>query len=465
MRNSYGLGAFFLAAKTMTEEMGKTVSLLGCEIDPGALQVARCNGLSEADLANVEIRDFVLTPPNGRFQAIVANPPYIRHHRLSPDTKTQLKTLAAKMIGRPLDGRAGYHIYFLLRALELLCADGRLAFIMPADTCEGVFAPDLWRWIGSNYRIEAVVTFSPDASPFPDVDTNPIIFMIRNTKPEQHLHWAKCVTAGSEAAEKWISSGFQQCEQGDLSVCSRHLSEALVSGLSRSPRSVERDGPLLGDFARVMRGIATGANDFFFMTRSRASSLGIPREFLIPAVGRTRDVNGGEITDSTIAELERRGRPTMLLCVNGCALDDLPASVRSYIEHGKAAGLDKKPLISTRRPWYKMESRDVPPILFAYLGRRDARFVRNTAGVVPLTGFLCVYPLRNTAGYVEKLWKVLSHPDTVANLSLVGKSYGSGAIKVEPRALERLPLPKEAVVEAGIEEEASSAQLTLTSLR
>jgi hypothetical protein len=67
-----------------------------------------------------------------------------------------------------------------------------------------------------------------------------------------------------------------------------------------------------------------------------------------------------------------------------------------------------------------MERRIPPPFLFAYLGRRTARFVRNVAGVVPLTGFLCVYPRTAERAAVEALWHVLSHPDTVANLELVG---------------------------------------------
>jgi hypothetical protein len=50
------------------------------------------------------------------------------------------------------------HVYFLLRALERLAHGGRLAFIMPADTCEGVFAPQLWSWIARHYRLDAVVT-------------------------------------------------------------------------------------------------------------------------------------------------------------------------------------------------------------------------------------------------------------------------------------------------------------------
>jgi hypothetical protein len=83
--------------------------------------------------------------------------------------------------------------------------------------------------------------------------------------------------------------------------------------------------------------------------------------------------------------------------------------------------------------------------MFAYLGRRNTRFIRNHAQVVPLTCLLCVYPRQTDAEFVERLWKVLSHPQTICNLKKVGKSYGGGALKVEPRALERLPLPDELV--------------------
>jgi len=93
----------------------------------------------------------------------------------------------------------------------------------------------------------------------------------------------------------------------------------------------------------------------------------------------------------------------------------------------------------------------VPPFLFAYLGRRNARFIRNSAGVRPLTGFLCVYPRIQDREFARRLWQALRHPDTAANLSLVGKSYGSGAIKVEPRALERLPIPAPVAREVGLE--------------
>jgi len=53
---------------------------------------------------------------------------------------------------------------------------------------------------------------------------------------------------------------------------------------------------------------------------------------------------------------------------------------------------------------------------------------------------------------------VLRHPDTIANLPLVAKSYGGGAIKVEPRALERLPLPASVLRQAGLSPEKRARQ-------
>ena len=457
-----GGGAFFRAAKVVGQELGRTCRLLGTEVDPQALEEAHAGGLSESDLGLVELRDFVLNPPPGPFKAIVANPPYIRHHRLPATLKAKLRSFGMRLIGQPLDGRAGIHIYFLLRALQLLDPEeGRLAFIMPADTCEGVFAPILWGWVGRQYRIEAVVTFDAEASPFPRVDTNALVFMIRRTPPSAEFLWARCIEAGTEELKKWTLSGFRYRPKRGLVVHRRELAEGLSTGLSRPPLKVRLAGPTLLDFATVLRGIATGANDFFFLTQKQAQALGIPGAFLARAIGRTRDVPADVVDEKLLAELEVSGRPTLLFCPDGRPPDRFPAGVRRYLEEGERQGLAERPLIASRRPWYRMEVRKAPPVLFAYLGRRNARFVRNPAAVVPLTGFLCIYPRSEDRFFLKKLWSVLSHPATVENLSLVGKSYGSGCIKVEPRALERLPLPEDVVRKAGLPTQLRSVQRVL----
>jgi adenine-specific DNA-methyltransferase len=453
-----GAGIFFKAAKTISTDKDIYLKLAGREIDRLALEQAKENGLSEEDLSKVVIADFVLDPPKSTLDAIVCNPPYIRHHRLSSEVKAKLRELCIDITGASIDGRAGYHIYFLLRALQLLAIDGRLAFIMPADTCEGIFSSVLWKWITEKYKLDAVITFNPEASPFPGVDTNAVIFLIRNDRPTNKFLWARCTQPYTDELKSWVLADFQL--QGEsLSVHQRTLSEGLSTGLSRAPVENESNDPTLGEFAKVMRGIATGANEFFFLTKQKVKEIGIPSKYLLLAIGRTRDVSGDIIDSETIKVLEEAGKPTLLFSLDNTPPDQLPKSLREYLKQGEGLELHKRSLISTRRPWYKMEVRPVPPFLFAYLGRRSARFIRNLAGAMPLTGFLCVYPRSNDAKFINQLWTILSHPKTIENLSLVGKSYGGGAIKVEPRSLEKLRLPLELVLKSGIQyNKASPAQ-------
>lgn len=451
-----GMGAFY----TALEKIAPKKKFYGTDIDFGIINNARRAGIFNKN-ADLEVRDFILKPPKKLFRAIVANPPYVRHHRLSPEQKDKFRKISLINLGSVIDGRAGLHIYFLIQALSLLDRGGRLAFIMPADTCEGVFSKKLWDWISKKFKIEGVVTFEHEATPFPGVDTNTLIFLIKNEKPQKKVKWVRCLVPQSKGLFEFLKNDLVGRGNKDLIIYDRDLVEALSTGLSRAPRIKNDSEYTLADFASVMRGIATGANEFFFLTREKARELKLSNDYLLPAVGRTRDAVGTHITKDVLIKLDAKGRPTLLFSPNGSRWEDMPESVRNYIHKGEELGFSKRSLISTRHPWYKMEVRKVPIFLFAYLGRRNTRFIKNDAGIVPLTGFLCVYPHFDNKEYVEKLWTILQHPDAISNLQLVGKSYGSGAVKVEPRSLERLPIPSQLVRSLGISPLARQRPLAL----
>jgi len=450
-----GNGAFFRAARRVARERQQTVLMQGMEIDPEVLM----SGLDEEDRKFIRQGDFLLDPPPEALAAVVANPPYIRHHRIPETTKSRLRAKVRELTGLALDGRAGLHVYFFIRALTGLAPGGRLVFLLSADVCEGRFAASLWRWVAQHFRIAAVVTFAPEASPFPGVDVNPLLVFIQREAPAARLIWAVCRQAGTDGLRQWVASGFppsgrQGTEEmpAGMTGWERDLSEALETGLSRPPALVRGGwiGPVLEHVAQVRRGVATGANGFFLLTDSQVKAFGIPEPYLKLAVGRVRDVPGDELTAEVMDWLRQRGRPAWLLSLGMEPVERYPEGLQQYLRLGEAAGLPRRPLLSCRRPWYRMEQREAPPVLFAYLGRRRSRFIRNRARVIPLTGFLGVYPRPGVD--VEKLWQVLNHPETLAGLKWVGKSYGGGAIKVEPRALERLPLPWSALKAAGLTE-------------
>jgi hypothetical protein len=436
-----GTGAFF---KAMLKLQKANTYFYGTDTDDGLLLA----DIYQNEKAAVEKRDFVKNPPVRKFKSIVTNPPYIRHHRLDPETKAFLRQLSFELTGKTIDGRAGYHVYFLIRALSLLEEGGKLAIIMSADTCEGHFAADLWKWISANYCLECVITFAENATPFPGIDTNAMIFLIKNAKPANRINWVKVSKANSNELLNYVLDDFKMDSYSTLNVIERDLDEAITTGLSRP----QNDNPCfkyrLSDFATVMRGIATGANDFFFLTSEQIEHYKIPDQYLKRAVGRTRDIADSVFTKNDLAELDKNKRPTFLLSLNDS--DEIDATVADYLKIGEELGLPNRSLISQRTPWYKMERRNVPPILFAYLGRRNSRFIMNSAGVLPLTGFLCLYPIGDSQEFVNNLWQALNHADTLKNLNLVGKSYGGGAIKVEPSKLAQLPISEDIVEKYGL---------------
>ncbi|HET7922269.1 MAG TPA: N-6 DNA methylase [Gammaproteobacteria bacterium] len=449
-----GAGAFFAACR----RLGYTGGFAGYENDVSALDQARDAGLSRADLRRVELRDFFTGTKRG-YDGILSNPPYLRHHRIGPVLKASLQVHAQVKHGIKIDGRAGLHVHFLLHCLEQLAPGGRLAFLLPADTFEGVFARTLWNWIAGKFRLRAVITFTPEAAPFRAVDTNAVVVAIEHDTPGDSFTWARMRVADGAALRSLLQEGANS--HPDVESVIRELPEALETGLTRVPSRGNTDAPCLGDVASVMRGIATGANEFFFLTSEQVSRHRLRRAWFKRAVGRTRDCQAEILDSKQLEALDQVGRPTWLLDLPDVSPEQLPAMARRYLAEGEKLGLPDRALIRMRRHWYRMEQRKPPPILFAYLGRRSCRFILNKAAALPLTGFLCVYPKVDSGLSSEQLWHLLNSPEVLAGLALVGKTYGSGAIKVEPRALERLPLPLALCKKAGIGRVTGNRQLML----
>lgn len=437
-----GPGTFFAAAR----EAGFAGELQGLELHSNAFADGWKLGLKPDDFRHVRIADFISTSLPEKFPAIVSNPPYIRHHRLTQEQKGELKQLAQDHLGFSLDGRVGLHVFFLLKCLAQLAPGGRLAFLLPADVCEGISSSAFWNRICHQYRLIAAITFADEAAPFPTVDTNAMVFLFTKEKSLEDCLWLRVCERDGEA----ISAALDERKPSSaVSLHHRKLAEAMKTGLSRPPRAQNNFGTPLSHFAKVVRGIATGGNEFFFLTREQIHSHGLPEKCFRRAIGRTRDCPSDCLTTAGLDRLEAAGRPTWLLNLANESNEKLPIQLQTYLRSGEQAGLPEKALIKTRRPWYKMEKRTPPAILFAYLGRRDCRFILNVANVVPLTSFLCVYPWDTTETGAKKLWRALNHPDTLANLSFVSKSYGGGALKTEPRQLDRLEIPQSVLDEVG----------------
>jgi adenine-specific DNA-methyltransferase len=188
--------------------------------------------------------------------------------------------------------------------------------------------------------------------------------------------------------------------------------------------------------AKVVRGIATGDNEFFTFSKSKAEGYGIDLSSLLPCICKAVDAKSNFFTKANFDELVQTDRLAFLLNVTDSKTDN----VKDYLEFGEKTGVNRRYLTSKRNPWYSLEHRPPSPIWVSVFNRRGLRFIRNEAGISNLTTFHCIYPIHSNLFNNINIDILFAYLLTnVARLIFEDNSreYGNGLQKFEPNDINK----------------------------
>ena len=211
-------------------------------------------------------------------------------------------------------------------------------------------------------------------------------------------------------------------------------------------------GPILSDFFRVKRGLATGNNSYFILSAREIERRELPIEAFKPILPSPRHVPDDEIKSDSkgYPMLERR----LFLLDPPWTEEEIRArypKLWDYLEEGKVEGIADRYLCRHRTLWYTQESRPPAPFLCTYLGRSDKksgrpfRFILNNSKATAANVYLMLYPkgplqrvLEDRPELKRKVWKFLNGicPQLVLG---EGRVYGGGLHKLEPKELGNVP--------------------------
>jgi adenine-specific DNA-methyltransferase len=447
-----GPGQLLASAHTRLRELGAqrpAEFLVGVELSIlaptfGAIALSHASVTPRVDLA-----DF-LTTFRARVQsydAIIANPPYSRHQALSRAYKAQIGALADRLTRQPVHRSAGIHMHFLIRSLSLLKTGGRLAFLTPREFFDARYGGVVRAHLLKCARLRGLVVFDPAATAaFQGVLTTSAITLLERGVPDRkavRIVHVRAIPTASElmaALEPEASLGarswgwVEDVPYGEVDSANRWSS--LVH---RHPQEME-NGQLvpLRDLVTVKRGIATGANHFFVLSKGDAETRGLDNGSLRPVIARANLAAMNRITRKTFARWSAHGERVWLLDIRH---KKLTKAERLYVRLGEDQELDKRTLARMRTPWYRMERREPPPILATYMSKAGARFVRNDARLVPLNVFHGLYPKDINRRQLDELLKHLRGRTFQRKLRNAARAYGTGLVKIEPRELGALSVP------------------------
>jgi adenine-specific DNA-methyltransferase len=421
--------------------------LLGFDNDPLACKMAQINLDLRGLATRSELRqlDFLLDEFPEHPDALICNAPYSRHHSIPAATKTAIHDGLQRRLGLRLSRLASLHALFLIRSLEILANNGRIAFITPADWLDVGYGQRVKQHALKHAHIEAIILFPDGHLPFgADVMSSAAITLLRKHSTPTSTEKADTATTPKPTriiklpnqpplVEDILSALNGQAPTHSLPVLETHLTADSKWGRTppsrRSPK--KRDGRPLGEFARVRRGIATGANRYFVISEQNRKQLGLRTRDLRACITTPRLIPGLELTADTLAKLPPSTPRWALDCRHPDA-ETKNTPLGRYLRNGRAQGIPDGYLASRRRPWYALERRDACPILFTYFNRAAPRFIRNRTNALPLNTFLIIEP--NDGVNADKLWIALNSTAIHPQLQAKRRDY-AGMWKLEPREL------------------------------
>ena len=324
----------------------------------------------------------VFDAPNPGFSVILGNPPYVRQELLDAAAK---RAMARVPNLAPLDPSGDARIpktsdlsaYFYYHSLARLRRGGRLGFISSDNWLRTEYGGPLRRALLSNSQIEELV--SPRFKVFPGADVNTVIVLLTRRPPDGSRR-VLFANAGSDSDFASPSlDAVARIPQSDLG--GRNWS-VYFEGPAAGPRF---PAVRLGTAGRLRRGIGTGRNDFFVLSRDDVRSCKMPPAYLWPVVsGGDPPCLGAGHAKRYVMDV-RDGKDELAKTAQG-------RLVKKYIEHGegmavlprKGGGTERVPLpelptIAGRNPWYSLPVQDPPPIFISRINDRTIRVHENRA--------------------------------------------------------------------------------------
>lgn len=429
-----GTGSFYSALLRVFPE-NRIEKSLGFEIDPYYGKPSRL--LWQDSGLILKQGDFTREEVSGRFDLVICNPPYVRHHHLQNGDKFRLQSRTRKVSGMKLSGLAGLYCHFIGLSHTWMADGGVAGWLIPSEFMDVNYGLEVKKYLLERVTLLHIHRFDPSDVQFADALVSSAVIWFRNTPPPVD-HEVLFTMGGTLLAPK-LSRSIPVEELTQEAKWTRFPVEGV---------RLKSSTPKMSDFFQIKRGIATGDNSFFVLSEEAAKSHGLPIQELRPILPSPRYLKDDEV------KAAQDGNPLVehrLFLIDTHLRETEIKShypkLWAYLENGRKNGVHEGYICSHRVPWYSQENRPPAPIVCTYIGRsntkrgRPFRFILNESRATVANVYLAMYPtpllaraLKKDSALMRKIWCILNSLSSDQLLS-EGRVYGGGMFKLEPKEL------------------------------
>lgn len=393
--------------------------------------------------AVVHCSDFFFHEEFGQFDAVVGNPPYVRYQGWAGEARAKSRE-AALRAGVNLTNLASSWASFTIHSALHLREGGRLGLVLPAELLTVNYASPVRRFLLEHFSDVTLVLFEERI--FPGVEVEAVLLLADGYDPAgrsgtDHMNVQQVRSADAltdlAGARRWTPPAFGGRWSAGLMT---------ANGLAAFTKVTESaDFVDLGEWGDTTLGMVTGNNKYFSLSPAKVDELGLAASDVVRlSPPGSRHLRGLSLTHGGLRRLGEAGQATYLFRPSGVPSD----AAWSYIASGEALDVHTAYKCRVRKPWWRVPSLPPADLFLTYMNADTPRISANRAGTHHLNSVHGIYlkPERVKDG-MSLLPIAAINSITLLGAEVVGRAYGGGMLKIEPREADVLPVPSPALID------------------
>lgn len=438
---SCGDAAFLTQAVVRLQSLGVSNPVVsGVDIHEASARHAAERVREVGGTPQVDVGDFFTVKPSPSYSVVIGNPPFVRYQDFTGEARARSRE-AALRAGVAMSGLASSWAAFTVHAALFLEKGGRLGLVLPAELLSVNYAASVRSFLLKSFRKVNLVLFTERV--FPEVQEEVVlllaegydeggtdhaeIFQAHNAEDLSDI-LAKSIWRPSNPADKWTPM-----------LLRPHAFDTYSSLLQNGSYTT------LHTWGETSLGMVTGNNKFFALSPARVAELGLRRtDTLRLSPPGSRHLRGLTLSASALSALGEQDSSTYLFRPK----NEPSEAAWDYIKAGETAGVHTAYKCRVRTPWWRVPLVKPADLFVTYMNADTPRLTTNEAGALHLNSVHGLYLHQPLTELGRSLLPVASLTSmTLVGAETVGRAYGGGMLKLEPREADRLPVPSPLLVE------------------